>query len=240
MTKHFGLKKLRKIAGSDPRWEVAPFKTYHDAKEFRMPHFKGNPRLLLRGDEKGKRYSKLSYPEMHRAETNSWLSGHTFASDEERVRCMIDSVKNHAGQGKHTVVIAHPTKPRGEMLLTGQVSIGPRPDAPLPEISLRIAENPGWATIPNHRDIVQEIVKWKYKKGKIVANRKLDALAAIIKNRRHFETIRAVREFLAKGIKDGQIKPNRQRTQIAFIVWKNAPGKLEFYDLIEERAKQRE
>ncbi|MFA6399945.1 MAG: hypothetical protein WCW44_06305, partial [archaeon] len=66
--KHFGLKKLRKIAGADSRWFVSPHIVLTSPEQFRMAQTRGKARLLVRTDEAGKKYDYFMHDYMPRFE----------------------------------------------------------------------------------------------------------------------------------------------------------------------------
>lgn len=228
-TKLQGLKKLRLISKYTKGIACAsPFKVYSSSDQFRLKHAMGNPRLLIRTDEKGKVYRDLYWEKMPRTE----IVGSTLNEDEVQ-RVLGDVSQSHSRMW----MLVHPTKPRTEIAYTGVINLtkGTRP-------YLKIVQNPA-SDQKNHRLLLGNLIYLNF-----VEAHSLGPLRK--KNSGHFEInvaniqrfdpeMRKVTEnavhFLNQGIRTGHIKIGRHDTEMSFLSWKDQPSLLEFFDLIENR-----
>ncbi|MFA5931642.1 MAG: hypothetical protein WC821_05020 [archaeon] len=250
-TKLFGLKKLKKIVGTDPRWVVSPHKVYASPEQFRLAHARGNKRLLVRGDEVGRNYTKFNWASMPRFDVG--LRQFLFSVDqknaeEQKARKDIGKIGKHYIDGhfynpsasgmlgekalarKKMRLIVHPTRAREKIETTGQALITNRSGQT--KLYFWLSFNAGKETV--HRQIPKDVSveyvlvngKWKqltkFLYSKNASRRKADLV------------IKRMNEFIKRGVELNQIKLGRLETEINFLTWKGDP-KIEVFDLIEKR-----
>ena len=97
MNKWFGLKKLRKIAGKDPRWNAPKTIVLKKGEHYRESQRNGLPRLLVRTDEKGKRYQNLSWGSMPRTDILS------HEANESMTRFVLEKQRRSSKDPKNTI-----------------------------------------------------------------------------------------------------------------------------------------
>lgn len=104
--KLYGLKKLREIARHTPGIATyARFKVYADHRQLRLSHARGKPRLLIRGDEKGKEYRTTNWDTIPRSEISA-------AMREEEIKNHLIGIEK-----KRLIVKKHGEKPEDESFL---------------------------------------------------------------------------------------------------------------------------
>lgn len=218
-TKHFGLKKLRKIAQGDSRWRVSPFIVLDSAENFRRAKMLGMPRALARTDEAGRVYQKLGCMSMPRGDI--MLS----ATSDKRIKqklgeyLLVDKLRGSLG-GKAKLIV-HPTKPRGKMRWTGSVTIrGGR-------CEVKLKKNP-----PAKQQLHKQLYDTEFEAQ--VRNGAVEIRNDKGQSREVGKILDSLRAFVETALKKRQIKASRSST-LYFVVWKDAPGIPEFYDLVEKR-----
>ncbi|MEI7961498.1 MAG: hypothetical protein WCI04_04130 [archaeon] len=246
--KWFGLNKLRKIAGGEnPKWGITPTVVVSHPEQLNSLRFENAQRLVLRTDEKGRTYSQLNWETMPR-----------YDLELDQTTGKIDPKKNYGTVAKlnagrkwvrrnKTNYILHPTKERQNIAFTGQITFG-RELANKLEVSFWLVKDPP-ANRTIHREMVGKIkVTFLLKNGALkvesseIPTKKRPLWRAVLGLKKtqanltnEEKILGGVREFVEKGIKERQINPNRQRTQLSFLTWKDNPTKIEFYDLQEIR-----
>ena len=232
-TKYYGLNKLRKIVKGASNVTITPSKVYERPNQFRIEHAEGQPRLLIRTDEKGKRYESLSYGRMPRSEV--LLGSHTMA-DETRIRNQMKGTFSLLrGQGgemlneqekKKAVFIVSLTRKREDIALAGEIAIG---DA-VSQARIKII-NPG--TSPDFgrysHPVIESIALERTDSGFRIPR------GTVLKFPETRKLLANAINFLNKGIMEGHIKAGRTKTELSFLTWKDSPQKPEFFDLIELR-----
>jgi len=254
MNKRFGLQKLKKIAGTpNQRWTVSPHITLKNIQNLRQKKLKNKPRLLVRTDEQGRAYDSLNWRKMPRfdaqtkekikdtqleiaqAEKETLHKGYNYSTPESRIHYI--TTRRY---------IIHPTRPREEIAYTGRAEIIKYGNKSF--LGIYISKNPD-PTKPIHRSFLNapkltyEITVKQIKRtgrigyAHIPTTYRIDAQTKT--TQAHIRQLAAnVLNFMRKGIRKHQINPRRPRTEISFVTWKDAPTKLELYDLIEYRKKQ--
>lgn len=221
-TKAHGLKKLKKIVAGSNNWRVAPYVVLNSAENFRRNQMRGMPRALVRTDEIGRVYKRLSYNAMPQGDIN------LRATNDKRIRqklgeyVFVDKLRGLLG-GKAKLIV-HPTKPRGKILWTGRITINYgsgkielRKKPPVREHYHKGVYNTNFeARVENGTFEIQESRAQTPEVDKI-----LDSLGA----------------FVRTALEKRQIKPASRSNEIYFVIWKDAPGVIEFYDLIERRLR---
>ena len=247
-TKRFGLQKLKKIAGGpNSRWVISPHFVLETVNQLRNKKLLGKPRILVRTDEKGKTYKHLEWGQMPRFDviTSSDVRKNQKAiSKTEGIRFNYktppDTFENHrAKYSKLRKYIIHPTRPREEIAIAGRVTICKMFGKTLLSFFLS----------PTPSSFGAAIVTYEFKNGRIkkVTDPKLSSRFKFDSSLATPEQLLVRRKivanalkFLKKGIESKQINPRRFNTVFSFLTWKDAPTKLELYDLIERRLEQQQ
>lgn len=258
-TKLFGLKKLKKIVANSGQWSVAPYKVYSDPEQFRLKHTLDRPRLLVRTDERGRNYKIFDWSGMPRTEfeaTDEW----GFKNNEKTMRENLSKFdSNFKGDTKVSMfrrgrdrlsgiasrirrLIVHPTFLREKIALTGRIELFKSPDGGS-IVRISFLENPSPAyrlhrkffepTSMNSFYIRSNHFSFSLSRGKL--NPYLDNPKVKGQSR---EIVDSLVAFIERGVALKQINPRRLRTELNFLTWKDAPTKVEFFDLIEQRENQ--
>ncbi len=234
-SKLFGLKKLRLLAKGNPNAFVSPFKVYSSLNQIRKSHFRGMPRLLVRMDEKGKRYALLTWGAMPRKD----LKANEINSHIDNLQ--LQSMKFPERYRKRIRYLIHPTRNRSEIAWTGRISVSntryfkySKLDFKNSNLVLTSAPSPANEI---HRNLNEYNLKISLSDKGFQYNcsplSKLDPL----KKQQATSIANTLCNLFTNGIKTNQIKLGRYYTSISFLSWKDAPTILELYDLAEERYK---
>lgn len=247
-SKLWGLKKLRLIAGNDPRFGVIKWFTFRNRKqaEARNPNAE---RLLLRTDENAKAHKRLMWHSMPRTEI--FESFHSATPESEKLLSFLE--RNPAR------LIVHPTRIREKIAWTGQLKVGAETKWSEQMVRINLVKNPptNLATDENalvHRNLFNifgEQYSRDYRSGKasITLRFKIsgNSLEPTKESREILDQIKSEKgaseivgnslEFLRRGINLRQIKFNRFETELLFVTFRDKPTFPEFYDLKEKRAR---
>ena len=118
--KRFGLMKLKKIAGApNPNWFVSPHVTLTTNQKLTPKKINGSTRLLARSDEIGRNYRKYEYASMPRKDLPVIEINPNEKSSPELVP-LINQLKKYRPK---SVLVIHPTRPRGDIRWTGSIQI---------------------------------------------------------------------------------------------------------------------
>jgi len=254
-TKLFGLKKLKKIAGKDPRWFVSPYKVYSSPEQFRLAQALGRRRLLVRGDEKGKSYLRYDWGSMPRTDVNVGRPPITRKGSlrkERKVRAELDKLGNRSILNSNMSLvekgflkgrarfIVHPTFLRREISVTGHAVLT-KDSSGKTTLKISISFNPS-KEATYHRGVRKDVMaeylispeQWTRRSKPLIGIWNPRRLSA--DNSALSETIVGqIVDFIKKGVELKQIKLGRQHTEISFLTWKSDPKQIELYDLIEKR-----
>ncbi len=117
MNKLYGLKKLREIAKHlHGIAHVSPFKVYEKPGDYREVHARGKQRILIRTDEKGKRYVHHDHAWMPRRNV-------TELTDPKVISGVMREMKEMRKVDLRFIV--HPTNDRAAIYCEGKVKIEP-------------------------------------------------------------------------------------------------------------------
>lgn len=224
MNKRFGLKKLKKIAGNDPRWSVSPHLVLESPRQFRSSQAKKKPRLLVRTDEVGNSYKRLD-----------WLTIPRFDSTpkkvERKARLLEDTVRKklHETGIRYSLkynpdrirYVFHPTKPREQIHSFGIISL-------FKNNTVRIKIGPAIPKNTMHREQMSFQFIFHKKNNKWFCELEDEHYA------KYNPLIKKMLAFVEQGIETKQLKTARY-PEISFLTWKDQPTKPELFDLIEKR-----
>lgn len=265
--KLWGLKKLREIAKGSNRFRVIPFKVYEKPEQFRLKHALEQPRLLVRTDEKGRTYKKLSWARMPRIDINKPRKPFNKSKNEKMIQRELEKIGNTDSMGekleeedkRNARLIVHPTKKRRQIAFTGQITIENLNLSGEIVLRISLAKNPSAQVLVHRNLFLGSPFVYKIKKNRFVPTEKTkEQLRAISRQdketttsdrfyqtfgfkaigRQDKQTTKIIGNclaFLKKAIKTKQVKPNRVKTEICFVTFKDNPTTLEFYDLQEFR-----
>ncbi len=144
---------------------------------------------------------------------------------------------------KRTIFLAHPTKNRQQIQWSGQLLVDSHGGGV--HITLMKTPSPKNTT---HRAL-DKIDFWipvgetitKLKLGNFAVTRFIKTpripMTQVIRENPDVEKILAsIMEFVKKGLHEKQLHARRTK-EISFLTWKDAPTKIEFYDLVEKRLR---
>ncbi|QQR92461.1 MAG: hypothetical protein IPJ89_04910 [Candidatus Iainarchaeum archaeon] len=233
-TKLWGLKKLKKIAqGLRPGLvTISPYLVRPTNPHLRPRDIGNSERLLVRTDEKGKRYDNLAWSFVPRYSINT--SGYSKDSRrlskaiEENTKKRYDSFNRGSRDSvnpphyfKHLRHIIHPTHGYSNVYSEGIITIAP----------LRRAT----------RSIITIVLPYGAKKEFTYdyKTRRVDAFEKAKYGPEQRRILSRLLRFLRYAIQSNQlqIKPTRFLT-LRYLTWKDAPTIPEFYDLQEYREVQ--
>jgi len=253
MNKHFGLKKLKKIAGRDPRWFVSPHIVYSSPEQLRLARMRGQPRLLVRTDEAGRTYNHLSHYAMPRFDVPGFgLGGHKDRKNaalrslgEKEIQKRLASAKGKVnfppGAKNMLRFIVHPTGKREDIAWTGSVLVHSEitrnkgRTVLTPKIEIVLTPNPDPKETVHINLIDERDISFNYKNGKFTFDKDYSQRKSLKRNKKQENAlISRIKELIQSAIDSNQIKFSRT-TQIQFLTWKKDPTKIELYDLKESR-----
>jgi hypothetical protein len=221
MNKRFGLKKLKKIAGKDPRWSVSPHINLKSLQQFRTEKAKRMPRLLIRTDEAGKIYKHFNWEQIPRFE----LSTKKFS--EKEVKEHLLRLGYRPSSLERLRYIFHPTRPREDIHTFGVAVIRNYLGS---NMTLEIKLGNSQPNNPYHRKQTEKSIIFVRKEKKWILKSQIPGI------KKYSRLLRIVRSFVEKGLTQNQIKP-REYQEMSFLTWKDDPAKPEFFDYIEERIR---
>ncbi len=226
-TKLWGLKKLRKITRGSRNFGTAPYKAYTDPNQFHIEDALGHPRLLVRTDEKGRRYQRLEWRDMPREDVHIHNTFGRRSANESHVRKGLAKMARRPGIN----IIVHPTRPREEIAYTGSFFFQKSGEGKA-GIRIYIKRNPR-AEETRHNIITEPLISIedifeKPPKNPDSRGKNTD-LKRIVNN--------AI-EFARRALGTRQIRLSSERhIEAHFLTFKRRPTFLEFYDLRELRMK---
>ena len=231
MNKRFGLRKLKKIAGApNTRWFVSPHFVLRKPEQFRLSQAKGMPRLVVRTDERGRKYNTFIWGSMPREDV------HVAGSSEEHIQKELSEIfaKTPAyfiRKIPQEALIIHPTRPREDIEYTGAIrvakGIGKRP----PSIEIFIAKPAPDKKI--HRDLPFDSFEVVFSNGSF-ALRNPNQKSVV-----HNQILEHAIDLLQEAVRTKQLNLSRPESIISFLTWKDAPSRLELFDMIERREDPR-
>lgn len=231
-TKLRGLKKLKLLLRSQRGAHVAPYKVYDSPSAFRLEDMRGKPRLLVRMDEKGEEYRRISYAGIPREDIST--EGKTSAEIQRQFEHMRQGVSGKDPLAKRPVewsrFIVHPTGRRSEVYWTGTAELGRKTGHPRLTIRIGIG-NP--VSTNFFTSVVEIPFIWENSTFRLLRTPKPSPVFDYTKEGR---MISAVVEIVQNGILSKQLRFfNQGYTKMAFNTWRDDPNYLEFYDLKEVR-----
>ncbi len=224
-----GLKKLKLILRGIRAAGVLPYRVFPSAESFRLKGLEKGERLLVRMDEKGKEYRRLSYSTIPRQD----LIQRGLTEEDARMTLGLMQKKVVPKRGVHVKYpqklaqyIIHPTRFRSEVRWTGGVELDNTLHYPRAVVFFGTS-GPDSQEFASHR--IRFEFFWNGKsfeqRGNIQGKELFEAHQSEI-------PLSTVLEVIQKGILSNQLKfhPNR-RTNVLFNTWKDDASFVEFYDL---------
>lgn len=252
MNKRFGIQKLKKIAAANPstNWHVAPTMHLSTLRHFPNQKFADAKRVVVRTDEAGKSYQHLNWYFMPRFDAipknNPKSTTREMRKKEaehfNKATPPETYTTHRANYAKRRHYLLVPTHPREEIAYTGMATISAEHGKP--EIRLYIHPTPGPQQTQHRNLLGAPFAKFEPHRGTLrrmpltVSDMSLESFLskATPKRKAQIRAIaRNILSFIREGLETKQLKLRREYTEISFLTWKDAPTKLELFDLIEVR-----